>query len=120
MYFNIADGVALLESSMTNAQAQISSTATAAEDHGLIINMISVVIKTEYMTVICNPQPPLEVYGQPINHVPNCLDTLVLLWLMVSVISPGERHLHGLLSSGVTRVSWKLFWGEIFAKLGGN
>ena len=25
--------------------------------------------KTEYMTVNCNPQPALQVYGDPINHV---------------------------------------------------
>ena len=52
---------------ITNAQAQLSRTAATAEDLGLVIS----VPKTEYMTVNCNPQPPLEVYGQPIKHVPN-------------------------------------------------
>ena len=64
---DFADDVALLESSIPNAQVQLTRTATAAKDLGLIIS----VPKTEYLTINCNPQPPLEVYGQPISHVSN-------------------------------------------------
>ena len=52
---------------MENAQAQYTRTAAATEYLGLIIS----VHKTKYMTINCNPQPPLEVYGQPISHVSN-------------------------------------------------
>ena len=44
---------------------RLTSTAAAAKDLGLIIS----VPKTEYMTVNCLPQPSLQVYGEPINHV---------------------------------------------------
>jgi len=64
---DFADDIALLESSILRAQAQLSRTATAAEHLGLIIS----VPKTEYMTVNCNSQPPLQVYGEPIKHVSN-------------------------------------------------
>ena len=52
---------------MEHAQAQYTRTAAATEYLGLIIS----VHKTKYMTINCNPQPPLEVYGQPISHVSN-------------------------------------------------
>ena len=64
---DFADDIALLESTIPRAQAQLSRTAAAAENLGLIIS----VPKTEYMTVNCNPQPPLQVYGESINHVPD-------------------------------------------------
>jgi hypothetical protein len=50
---DFADDIALLESSIPNAQAQLTRTA---EDLGLFIS----VPKTEFMTINCNPQPPLE------------------------------------------------------------
>ena len=62
---DFADDIALLESSIPRAQSQLTRTAAAAEDLGLVIS----VPKTEFMTVNCNPQPTLEVYGKPINHV---------------------------------------------------
>ena len=62
---DFADDIALLESSISRAQAQLNSTAAAAKDLGLIIS----VPKTEYMTANCHPQPSLQVYGEPINHV---------------------------------------------------
>ena len=52
---------------MGNAQAQFTRTAAAAE----YIGLINSVHKTEYMTINCNPQPPMEVYGQPVRHVSN-------------------------------------------------
>ena len=64
---DFADDIALLESTIPRAQAQLSRTAAAAESLGLIIS----VPKTEYMTINCNPQPPLQVYGESINHVPD-------------------------------------------------
>ena len=50
---------------MSQAQAQLNRTATAAKELGLIIS----VPKTEYMTANCHPQPPLQVYGEDIKHV---------------------------------------------------
>ena len=62
---DFADDIALLESSISRAQAQLTKTAEAVADLGLVISAP----KTEYMTVNCNPQPALQVYGDPINHV---------------------------------------------------
>ena len=62
---DFADDIALLESSISRAQAQLTKTAEAAADLGLVISAP----KTEYMTVNCNPQSALQVYGDPINHV---------------------------------------------------
>ncbi|XP_078661521.1 uncharacterized protein LOC144905654 [Branchiostoma floridae x Branchiostoma belcheri] len=62
---NFADDIALLEASTPKAQSQLTKTATAGQQLGLLIS----VPKTEYMTINCNPQPPLEVHGQPIKHV---------------------------------------------------
>ena len=62
---DFADDIALLESSISRAQAQLTKIAEAAADLGLVISEP----KTEYMTVNCNPQPVLQVYGDPINHV---------------------------------------------------
>ncbi len=65
---DFADDIALLESSIPRAQAQLTRTTAAAGDLGLIIS----VPKTEYMTINCNQQlPPLQVYGETINHVAN-------------------------------------------------
>ena len=62
---DFADDIALLESTIPRAQAQLTSTAAAVKDLGLIIS----VPKTEYMTVNCHPHPTLQVYGESINHV---------------------------------------------------
>ena len=51
--------------SISQAQAQLSKTAEAAADLGLVISAP----KIEYATVNCNPQLALQVYGDPINHV---------------------------------------------------
>ena len=64
-FADFADDIALLESSISRAQAQLTKTAEAAANLGLVISAP----KTEYMTVNCNPQPALQVYGDPINHV---------------------------------------------------
>ncbi|XP_078586049.1 uncharacterized protein LOC144867902 [Branchiostoma floridae x Branchiostoma japonicum] len=65
---DFADDIALLESSIPKAQEQLNRTAAAGTQLGLVIS----VPKTEYMTINCSPQPPLEVYGQPIkNRVSN-------------------------------------------------
>ena len=50
---DFADDIALLESSISRAQAQLTKTSEAAADLGLVISAP----KTEYMTVNCNPQP---------------------------------------------------------------
>ena len=62
---DFADDIALLESTIPRAQAQLTSTAAGAKDLGLIIS----VPKTEYMTVNCHPHPTLQVFGESINHV---------------------------------------------------
>ena len=62
---DFADDIALLESFIAWAQSQLTRTATAAADLGLVISAP----KTEYMTANCNAQPALEVYGSTINHV---------------------------------------------------
>ena len=62
---DFADDIALLEFSISQAQAQLTKTAEAAADLGLVISAP----KTEHMTVNCKPQPALQVYGDPINHV---------------------------------------------------
>ena len=62
---DFADDIALLESSIFRAQAQLTKTAEAAADLGLVISAP----KSKYMTVNCNAQPALQVYGDPINNV---------------------------------------------------
>ena len=62
---DFADDIALLESTTSQAQTQLSRTAAAAKDLGLIISTS----KTEYMSKNCNHQPALQVYGDTINHV---------------------------------------------------
>ncbi|XP_068703873.1 uncharacterized protein [Montipora foliosa] len=62
---DFADDIALLESTVPLAQTQLTRTASTSKDLGLIIN----VPKTEYMTANCHPTPPLQVYGEAINHV---------------------------------------------------
>ena len=62
---DFADDITLLESSMSRAQSQLTRTADAAADLGLVISAP----KTVFMTINCHPQPPLQVYGTSINHV---------------------------------------------------
>ena len=62
---DFADDISLLESAIPRAQTQLTRTASAGKDVGLIIS----IPKTEYMTVNCSPHPPLQVYGCPIKHV---------------------------------------------------
>ena len=62
---DFADDIALLESTIPRAQVQLTSTAAAAKDLGLIIG----VPETKYMTMNCHPHPTLQVYGESINHV---------------------------------------------------
>ena len=52
---DFADDIALLESSTSRPQTQLTKTAEAAADLSLVISAS----KTEYMTVNCNPQPAL-------------------------------------------------------------
>ena len=70
---DFAADIALLASSISRAQAQLTKTAEAAANLGLVIGAP----KTEYMTVNCNPQPVLQVYGDSINHVSDFRYTLV-------------------------------------------
>ena len=58
---NFAGDIALLESPLSQVQAQLTSTAEAAKDLGLI----SSVSKTEYMTANCHPQPLLQIMVNP-------------------------------------------------------
>ena len=91
---DFADDIALLESSISPAQAQLTSTAAAAKDFGLIIS----VPKTENMTVNCHPQPSLQVYGELINHV---TDFRYLRSKMASAASDFNRR---------KALAWSDFW----------
>ena len=62
---DFADDIALLKSSKSRAHSQLTRTASAAADLGIVISAS----KTEYIAINCCPQPPLEVYGSTINHV---------------------------------------------------
>ena len=91
---DFADDIALLESSISSAQDQLTRTAAAAECLGLIIS----IPKTEYMTINCNPQPPMEVYGQPISHASNFK---YLGSMMASSMSDQTRR---------KALAWTAFW----------
>ena len=91
---HFADDIALLESTMSQAQAQLNRTATAAKELGLIIS----VPKTEYMTANCHPQPPLQVYGEAIKHV---TDFKYLGSQMASSASDFKRR---------KALAWGAFW----------
>ena len=91
---DFADDIALLESTIPRAQAQLTSTAAAAKDLGLIIS----VPKTEYMTVNCHPHPTLQVYGESINHV---TDFRHLDSKMASAASDFKRR---------KALAWSAFW----------
>jgi len=91
---DFADDIALLESSMPRAQSQLNRVAEAAADLGLVISAP----KTEYMVTHCNPQPALQVYGNPINHV---TDFRYLGSKMASSISDLKRRM---------ALAWTAFW----------
>ena len=82
---DVADNIALLESTMARAHVQLTSTASAAHDLGLIIS----VFKKEYMTANCDPQPSLQIYGDSINHL---TDFKYLGSKMASAASDLKRH----------------------------
>ena len=82
---DFANDIALLESSIAQTHAQLTKTTEAAADLGLVISAP----KTEYMTVNCNPQPALQVYGDPINHVSDF------------------RYLGSMVASGSSDLKWR-------------
>ena len=91
---DFADDIALLESSISRAQSQLTRTANAAADLGLIISAP----KTEYMVINCHPQPPLEVYGNAINKV----EDFKYLGSMMASSSGDFKKRKGL--------AWAAFW----------
>ena len=70
---------------MSRAQFQLTRTADAAAELGLVISAP----KTEFMTIHCHPQPTLQVYGTPINHV---TDFKYLGSMMASSASDQKRR----------------------------
>jgi exonuclease III len=91
---DFADDIALLESTTSRAQLQLTKTAAAAKDLGLTIS----VSKTEYMTANCHPHPTLTVYGEPIKHV---TDFKYLGSKMASTASDLKRR---------KALAWCAFW----------
>ena len=79
---------------MERTQTQLNRVAEAAADLGLIISGA----KTEYMTIHCNPQPALQVYGSPINHVTNFR---YLVSMMASSVTDFKRR---------KGLAWTAFW----------
>ncbi|XP_068756758.1 uncharacterized protein [Montipora capricornis] len=91
---DFTDDIALLESSISRAQSQLTRTASAAADLGLVISAP----KTEYIVINCCPQPPLEVYGSTINHVQD----FKYLGFMMASSSGDFKRTKGL--------AWTAFW----------
>ena len=91
---DFADDIALLESSISRAQSQLTRTAKAAADLGLVISAP----KTEYIAINCSPQPPLEVYGSTINNIPD----FKYLGSMMASSSGDFKRRKGL--------AWTAFW----------
>ena len=91
---DFADDISLLEFSIARAQSQLTRTANAAADLGLVISAP----KTEYITINCCPQPPLEVYGSTINRVQD----FKYLGSMMASSSGDLKRRKGL--------AWKAFW----------
>ena len=84
-----------LESTIHQAQAQLTSTAAEVKDLGLIIS----VLKTEYMTVNCHPHPTWSCgnkvdYGTKdwMNEKWMTSDTSTLKWHLLQVTLKGARH----------------------------
>ncbi|XP_038064918.1 uncharacterized protein LOC119735291 [Patiria miniata] len=91
---DFADDIALFESTLPRAQAQLSKTASVAEGVGLIIN----VPKTEYITSHCEPSPSLHVHGSPFKHV---TDFKYLGSMVASSATDLERR---------KALAWTTFW----------
>ena len=95
-HLDFADDIALLESSIPYAQAKLTKTAAAAEYLDLVIR----VPKTEYMTINCNSQPPLQAYGQKKKkHVSN-------FKYLGSMMASGVSHQ----TSRRRAVAWVALW----------
>ena len=91
---DFADDIALLESSISQAQTQLTKQAEAAAGLGLVTS----VPKTEYVTMNCNPQPALQAYGDPINHVSE-------FRYLGSMVASGSSDLKRRKS-----LAWSAFW----------
>ena len=63
---DFADDIALLESTLPLAQASIPE---QHQQHKISTSYLISVPKKEYTTVNGHPMPPLQVYGEAINHV---------------------------------------------------
>ena len=86
---DFADDIALLESTIPRAQAQLTSTAAAAKYLGLIIS----VPKTEYMIVneIVTPTQHFKSMVNP-STMWQISDTLALKWRLLQATLKGARH----------------------------
>ena len=91
---DFADDVALLESSVSRAQARLTRTAEAAADLGLVTSAPG----TECVTVGCNPWPALRVCGGPVSHVSD-------FGYLGSMVASGSGDLRGRES-----LAWCAFW----------
>ena len=91
---DFSDDIFLLESSISQTQVQLTSTAEAKKDLVLLISDS----KTEYMTANCHPKPSLQVYGDPINHL---TDFKYLGSKMVSAVSYFKRR---------KALAWRKVW----------
>ena len=80
------------EKNIAARQAKLTSTASAAKDLGLIV------FPRQSSTANCNPQPSLQVYGDPINHVTGFI---YLGSKMASAASDLKRR---------KALAWSAFW----------
>ena len=87
---DFADDIALLESSISHAQAQLFKTAESAADLGLVISAP----KTKYVTTHSQPFKSMEIQ----STMYQILDTLVPWWHLAQVTRKGESHLLGVRS----------------------
>ena len=92
---NFADDITLLESSMSWAQSQLTRTADAAADLGPVISAP----KTEFMTINCHPQPPLQVL---IWNLHKSCDRLPIPWFHDGIQRQRPEE--------TKSSSWKAFW----------
>ena len=91
---DFADDVALLESSVSRARAQLTKTAEAAADLGLVIGAPG----AGCVTVGCDPRPALQVCGDPVGHVSD-------FGYLGSVVASGSGDLRRRKS-----LAWCAFW----------
>ena len=91
---DFADDIALLESSISRAQAQLTKTAEAAADLGLVTK------DRVYDCSLSQPFKSMEIQ----STMYQILDTLVPWWHLAQVTSKGESHLLGVHSG-----SWNNF-----------